>query len=321
MVRNLVSLKFASRTLAAMIAGLLAFTLSPALGQRAAAVGESITLIACHNAGSVGDMITAKVKVSPAAATPVHGEVYVSGAWRAFDSGITDAAGNLEFELNYKRDDVGVYRYRISATFPGGIKRYTQAFNVYRAPYVALLSAPGISPAGTTITARGEARNFGSGTGFTEVLTPAGWKVSQTGSINPANGQFTLPLTYGATTPGTYKWRLGATMNGATGRSPAFTIVRTPTVELRAASTTARVGQLTTARGRTYPMKSGLTGFAQVWYGTKWATISWAETNSLGDFTAPLSYGVTTPGTYKFRLGVIVNGTRYYTKAWTVTRA
>ncbi len=309
------------RIFALLLAATVWFVGYPASTPLARAADYSITLVACQNYGSVGDMITARVKTDPPGLnTTVHSQVLIAGTWQMYDQGWTDAAGNLELELNYMRDEVGAFRHRLVAYFPGKIVRYTQEFDVFRAPYVELLSAPSVSRAGTTITARGEARNFGAGTGFSEVLTPTGWRRSQQASINPATGQFVIPLTYGATAPGTYRWRLGSTMNGATGRSQEFTIVRTPNVVLLSAQGTVPAGVLTSARGRTYPMTAGHIGFAQVWHGASWVTISAAVTTASGDFYTPLKYGVGTAGTYKFRLGSTLAGTTYYTSAFQVTR-
>ena len=55
--------KFAGRSLAALVAAVLAFALLPATARNAAAAGEAITLVACNNYGSVGDMITARVRI------------------------------------------------------------------------------------------------------------------------------------------------------------------------------------------------------------------------------------------------------------------
>ncbi len=310
------------RASAALIAGALALTLLPAATQPAHA--DTIALVSANTVKPVGQPIT--VTAQGSAQGSVLADVLLSGVWHAYDSGATDSSGRITIALTFKDSEPGVYTYRLRFVQSVGSTgvALTAPFQIQRTPIVTLRSAPAVSPAGTTITARGKAQpnpSMLSGIGFTEVYTPSGWLRSQQTPMNIATGEFTLPLTYGATTPGIYLWRVGATINGATGRSATFGIVRTPNVQLRSASAVATRGVLTYARGRTYPMRSGLPGFAQVRYGANWVTISNGTTNSLGDFTVPLNYGVNTAGIYTFRLGATINGTRYYTPAFNVTRS
>ncbi len=309
-----------SRVFAVLVAAALALTFSPA-ATRLAHAAPTITILSSDTVKPVGQPVTVTA-VAPGAIS-IFGDVLVDGSWLTYDSASTDFFSAATLTLTYRDQDPGVLTYRLRMPIgPNAADTaVTPSFQITRTPIVTLRSAPGVSPAGTTITARSKVQPIYAGIGFTEVYTPTrGWLRSQQTSINNI-GEFTLPLTYGATTPGTYQWRVGATINGATGRSATFTIIRTPSVQLRSASTVATRGVLTYARGRTYPMRFGLPGFAQVRYGASWVTISNGTTNSLGDFTVPLNYGVNTAGTYAFRLGATINGTRYYTPAFNVTRS
>lgn len=93
-----------------------------------------------------------------------------------------------------------------------------------------------------------------------------------------------------------------------------------PTVTLWSAPTTLVAGTTGTATGRLYPEAANQTGFVEVSYRGGWARIATATTTATGLFTVPLSYGVVTPGTYTFRLGVTVDGVTAYTRTWTLTR-
>ncbi len=313
------------RVIAVLVAAALALTFSPA-ATRPAHAAPTITLISAHTVKPVGQPITVTAQVSETASAVcyVRGQVLLADGWRNDDSlELTDSFGRVTLTLTYRASEPGVFTYQLLMYGCNyGDVVTTAPFQIQRTPIVTLRSAPAVSPAGTTITARSRVQPIYAGVGFTEVYTPTrGWLRSQQTSINTGTGEFTLPLTYGATTPGTYLWRVGATINGATGRSATFTIVRTPSVQLRSASAVATRGVLTYARGRTYSMRPGYTGFAQVWYANRWATISTAPTTATGDFYAPLKYGVNSAGINTFRLGATINGTRYYTPAFNVTRS
>ncbi len=187
-------------------------------------------------------------------------------------------------------------------------------------PTVSLMAAQGIAPVGTTVTARARVAPAVSGaTGFVEVWHGGDFVRVQQGVTNSLGG-FTLPLSYGAGTPGTYTFRLGATVNGTTGRTPSFTVTRTPSLALLSAKNQLTVGFTGTARGGLNPAQTGRTGFAEVWYGTRWARISSAVTNSAGVFTVPLSYGVNSAGTHTFRLGATTGTGNVYSRQFAVTR-
>ncbi len=314
------------RVIAVLVAAALALTLSPA-ASRSAHAAPTITLISAHTVKPLGQPITVTAK--PSVPAPImFGDVLLADGWHAYDSDTPDTDGIFTLELTYRDSAPGVFTYRLRTYFTAE-EAISSEFQITRTPIVTLLSAPAVSPAGSTITARSKVHPILAGIGFTEVYTPTrGWLRSQQTSINlgageitDGIGEFRLPLTYGATTPGTYLWRVGATINGATGRSATFTIVRTPAVQLRSASAVATRGVLTYARGRAYPMRPGYTGFAQVRYGTNWVTISYGTSNSLGDFTVPLRYGVNAAGTATFRLGATINGTPYHSPAFYVTRS
>lgn len=75
----------------------------------------------------------------------------------------------------------------------------------------------------------GTASGFPKGTTVkvsTQVLVRGRWSTSQTRTAN-GSGEYTIPLTYGSNTPGSYTFRTVATGGGHTATSNQFTLTRT----------------------------------------------------------------------------------------------
>ncbi|HHU09243.1 MAG TPA: L,D-transpeptidase family protein [Intrasporangiaceae bacterium] len=64
-----------------------------------------------------------------------------------------------------------------------------------------------------------------------QVLVNGVWKTSQR-STTDSKGFYAIPLTYGATTPGTYTYRAVVTVNGRSYTSPNVTLTRTAPLRL-----------------------------------------------------------------------------------------
>lgn len=87
-------------------------------------------------------------------------------------------------------------------------------------------SSAGSKTVGETTYTWGTASGFGTPvTVSTQVLINGKWSTSQK---TTTSGYYTLPLTYGANTPGTYTFRVVATNGSKTATSPNFTLKRTP---------------------------------------------------------------------------------------------
>lgn len=311
--------KLLGRGVAALIAALLAFTLAP-VPQQAHAAEPAVTLISAHTIAIVGQPVTVRAKVAPVAAGSIgFTEVYANGTWQPSQQTTPNSAGEFSLPLTYGQNQVGVYRFRVGATVAGVTVR-TAEFQLNRLPGISLQSAHGSGLVGAHLTARALVTPARAGiTGFAQAYVGGQW-VRVSTAATTATGQFTVPLSYGISTPGTYRYRLGTTFGGRTVYTGEFNVVRSAGVRLMSAAGSVSVGVTGTARGRTAPALSGYRGFAEVWYQGRWARISYATSTATGDFTVPLSYGAGQAGTYGFRLGAVIGGRTLYTPPFYVTR-
>lgn len=291
------------RIVAAVLAGILAFALAPHPQRAQAAVG--VSLYSLHNVAPVGRTVTATVQVSPAL-PQVLVEAYVTGHALPVDANKTDANGRTTVNLDYEIMLAKTHKYEIRAWI-GGTLSTLKDIPVTRTPRVTLLAAPGIAAPGQQVTARYEVVGGTVGSvGFVDAWVYPNWSRSQQVTMTSAY-QFTVKLTYGQNTPGTYAFRGGATVNGITGYARQFEMTRA-SLRLWSAPPTLHVGTTGTATGKVAaPPISPNIGYLQVWHGEKFVTIRQATINSSGYFTVPLAYGVNTPGRYTFRLWYFVN--------------
>ncbi len=184
----------------------------------------------------------------------------------------SDATGYYPIPLTYGSGTAGTLRWRVGAVTSGGTV-YSDEFDFARtAPLVSVsASSAGTKRVGALTYAWGRVSGYVEGRVFTQVLTPRGWSTSQVRSSD-ATGYYLIPLTYGASTAGTLRWRVGASTPGGTVYSEEFDFVRTmPPVSVSA--TTAGptpVGGVTRASGRV----DGFTGgrvFTQVLLSGGWS--------------------------------------------------
>ncbi len=188
-------------------------------------------------------------------------------------------------------------------------------------PSVSLLSAPSSGPVGASLTARAKVTPSQAGlTGFAQVFVNGGWVALNPQATTNSTGEFSVALSYGVSTPGTYRYRLGATVSGVPAYTREFNVVRTASVSLMSAPSALSVGVTGTAKARTTPARSGYPAFAEVWTGSRWARVSSATTTSSGDFSVPLRYGVGQAGSHSFRLGAVIGGKTFQTRQFTLTR-
>ncbi|WP_051208332.1 hypothetical protein [Propionicicella superfundia] len=188
---------------------------------------------------------------------------------------------------------------------------------------VAATSVPGSLLVGqsASVTATVSEVNPGGRPVALEVRTGSGWSTSRTGTT-ASDGRVALPLTYGATTAGTYTYRLRVGSGTAVTYSGTFAVTRrgtTPVVTSRPAS--ALVGQSVSVRGSVPNTGSGRTVWVQFLVGGSWSRSRSGVTNSSGQVTIPLTYGSGTAGTYRWRLSYTnPHGFTSTSPTYTVTR-
>lgn len=196
-------------------------------------------------------------------------------------------------------------------------------------PYVAdgsTAAAPSVYSAGTTLVGR-TANTWGrfdtnkAITAWTEVeIRPGVWSKSQQRTTT-ANGNYVIPLTYGATTPGTTRWRVaGQYADGTVKRTSVFTLKRLAQPVAYSAGTKP-VGAATSTWGR-FDTNKAITVWTEVEVRPGvWSTSQIRTTTATGNFTIPLTYGAATPGTTRWRVaGRYPDGTVYRTNTFALTR-
>ena len=159
-----------------------------------------------------------------AANRSVWTEALVGGRWSRSQVGTAAVDGYFALPLTYGMNTVGEYTFRVGASTPLGIV-YSQPFMLRRIATVVAYTA-GTKPVNEVTNTWGTVRGYGGGQVWTEVLLATGWSTSQV-RTSDANGYFVIPLTYGASTVGTYTFRVGASTPLGTVYSDRFTLVRT----------------------------------------------------------------------------------------------
>ena len=228
----------------------------------------------------------------------VYTEVWLGNRWSRSQTVTTDASGRYKVPLTYGAGTAGTYTYRVTGAYPSGMKLNTQDFVLERVALPTAASA-GVKEVGVATNAWGRLDVFEPTTAWTEVWLGNRWSRSQTRTTK-ANGQFAIPLTYGANSSGVTKWRVGGIIEGQTVYSKEFFLQR---VQRLTAATAGRkpVGQTTYAWGKADTSKP-LTVWTEVWIGNRWSRSQTTTTDTNGRYTLPLTYGANTPGTYKYRV-------------------
>lgn len=156
-------------------------------------------------------------------------------------------------------------------------------------------------------------------TAWTEVWVGGAWATSQVRTTDAA-GYFSIPLTYGSTTPGTFRWRVaGRYPDGQVVHSNEFELWRLARPTIATAGSKA-IGATTYAWGR-FDVREPITVRTEVWLPTGWSTSQVRTTDATGYYAIPLTYGATTPGTYRWRVtGIYQPGTTVTTGEASLTR-
>ena len=147
-----------------------------------------------------------------------------SGAWSRSQVRQSDAHGTYAIPLTYAASKPGTTRWRVAVqTAQGVVHSSTTTLTRVAAPVARGVSSKLIleatnmwgsfpGPAGTRV--------------WSEVqLANGSWSRSQNATTR-AGGGFTIPLTYGANSVGTYRWRVAGVFQGRVVRSQPFTLKR-----------------------------------------------------------------------------------------------
>lgn len=181
-------------------------------------------------------------------------------------------------------------------------------------PEVSALSA-GTKPVGQATYVWGSIPSAPGVRVFTQVKVNGSWATSQSSSANAA-GAYAVELTYGRTTPGAYRWRVGAETSSGLRYSDEFTLTRTFAVTAISAGAKA-LGQETFVWGKATPAAVVET---QIQVGGRWSTSQRTTADRGGSYTLALTYGRSTPGIYRWRVTARAGGQTASSAEFTLTR-
>lgn len=188
--------------------------------------------VARTTAASAGYKQTGKTtytwgRVSTSTPVKVWSEVYIAGSgWSRSQVSTTSSSGYYSIPLTYGSTTPGTYRWRVGVEHSFGQSERTREFTLQRVARPTAASA-GSARVGSTAYVWGTVAGGPSLRVWSEVNVGGGWGKSQE-RVTSSTGYYAIPLTYGATTPGTYRWRVAAALpNGEVLRSDELTFVRT----------------------------------------------------------------------------------------------
>lgn len=255
--------------------------------------------------------------VSGVGATEVWTEVSVQGQWRRSQTRRSDGRGAFTIPLTYAANHAGARQYRVAARTSAGIVR-SSPFTLVRTPWRADSVGEKVVEQYTSVwgTMATAARRSMS----TEVLRDGGWSRSQVRTAD-AQGSFAIPLTFGAHQLGTTTWRVVANTTQGQVISEPFTLTRiAPDVTVSAATAGTKHVGLTTNVWGTVDGWPGREVWTEVWLDTHWSRSQTRTSNAQGFYAIPLTYGATTRGTHRFRVGATTPSGPTYSPEVTITR-
>ncbi|MFV0429021.1 MAG: L,D-transpeptidase [Arachnia sp.] len=241
-----------------------------------------------------------------------------NGAWSTSQRGTTSSSGAYALELSYGKNTPGTYAYRVIVSYLGDTS-ISNTVTFTRTARMPTASTAGSKTVGAATNVWGSAPDFRTRPVWTEAWVNGRWSVSQR-SRTAANGQYTLPLTYGTNVAATHTYRVG--VRGVDGRayySRQVTIRRVPAISAYTAGSKL-VGQGTNAWG-TARGAANRPVWSEALVNGKWSVSQRRTTSSTGYYSIPLTYGKNTPGVYKYRIGVkTADGRTYYSNQVTLRR-
>lgn len=138
-------------------------------------------------------------------------QAYVNGRWSTSRTA-TNVTGSYVLPITYGINSAGKYQFRVVASRSGetAIKTFTFTRKANTSVTAASASTKYVPEVGN---AWGNVSGFGGPATITsQVLVGGKWLTSQT--VTGVTGAYSVPLTYGANTPGTYTFRIVASRPG-----------------------------------------------------------------------------------------------------------
>ncbi len=227
-------------------------------------------------------------------------EVNTPNGWSRSQQATTDAKGGYTMPLTYGANTPGVYQWRVGGRYPSGQVFYSDPFILERIQ-TATASSAGVKELGATTYVWGKFDVNVRTAVWTEVETPSGWSRSQTATTT-SSGNYTIPLTYGASTPGVYRWRVAGDIDSKTVlRTPEFSFrrVKSPSISTAGAK---RVGEETYVWGSFDGTGQPMTVWTEVLTSNGWSRSQTAKTTDSGFYSIPLTYGSNLAGTTRWRV-------------------
>lgn len=280
--------------------------------------------ITAYSAGSktVGALTNAWGTLTGApAGTAVSTQVKLpSGAWSTSQRSTINASGFYTIALTYGANTPGTYTFRVVAS--GEQNVISQEFTLTRLAPTVTASSAGSKRVGELTYTWGTVPGVPAGTRVeTQVrLSNGTWSTSQRSSTN-ANGYYTIPLTYGADTPGTYTFRVHVVDFGPQAVSSPVTLTRIAANHITTATAgTKTVNTPTFVWGSVTGVPAGTRVVVQAEVNGQWSNSRSATTSETGYYQVQLTYGSDTPGTYRYR--VVAAGPNGYvvSEPFTLTR-
>ncbi|WP_051208807.1 L,D-transpeptidase, partial [Propionicicella superfundia] len=151
----------------------------------------------------------------------------VNGKWSGSQVRTVGSNGQVSIPLTYAKTIPGSYVWRLAAYRNG--RWYTSGARTLTrlTANPVILSAPTTAMTGAAASVKVKIEGVGAGYRvWTQFWANGRWSTSQVRTTN-ASGQAELPLTYGAGTAGSYRWRVVTQRNGATFATGVRTLVRT----------------------------------------------------------------------------------------------
>lgn len=255
-----------------------------------------------HSAGwkTVGEVSNAWGKFDVDRPTKVWTEVRIGDRWSKSQERQSSATGNYVIPLTYGASTPGLYEYRVAGEYPSGDVLHTDSFFFER------VARPTASSASVKVV--GEATNvwgtfdvYTPTQVWTEVWTGNSWSKSQERTTD-RDGNYVIPLTYGASASGVHRWRVAGVVDGTVLRTNEFRLRRigAPTA---ASAGTSEVGAQANAWGR-YILPDGkpIQVWTEVWLGDRWSKSQERTTARDGNYVIPLTYRANQRGTHRWRV-------------------
>lgn len=259
--------------------------------------------------------------VTGASGAPIAVQVLVNGKWSTSQIGTVRADGQYVLPLTYGATTIGTQTFRTVVTTPAGYVVSPQFTLERTIPQVTVRSTTaGTKPVGQASNVWGTATDAAGAKIHVQVLVNGRWSTSQIGTV-AANGSYVVPLTYGINTLGTTRYRTVVVNRYSTTVGPEFTLTRTaPSVTVTANTAgTKPVGQTTYVWGSA-TNAAGARVTLQAVVNRAWSTSQIGTVAANGTYRLPLTYGITTPGTYTFRVVVTTPYGSFVSSQFTLTR-